>query len=154
MAMDALWYLRYRRGGGQQYPLNWEFSGELEKWEDASAPGQVGKLLLERLLGHEAPDSWARSTQNAMHWAMGIGWSAQFGFVMRLTRRSSWAWGLAFGPVVWLSSYLVLPLMKIYKPIWRYDAKALTQDLSAHLVYGLTAATVFAAMARHIGHRG
>jgi hypothetical protein len=151
--MDALWYLRYRRGGGQRGPLRWEFSGDLDKWEDASAPGQVGKLVLERLLGHDVPGEWARPTQNTVHWAMGLGWSAQFGLMLGLTRRSSWTWGLVFGPVVWLSSYMVLPIMKVYKPIWRYDATALAQDLSAHLVYGVTTAAVFAALERRIGHR-
>jgi hypothetical protein len=88
-----------------------------------------------------------------MHWAMGMGWSIQFGVILGLTKRRSWAWGLVFGPLVWLSSYVVLPFTKIYKPIWEYDAKTLTQDLSAHLVYGVTTGTVFAALARRLGNR-
>ena len=46
----------------------------------------------------------------------------------------------------WLSGYVVLPLAKVYKPIWEYDARTLADDLSAHLVYGAAASAVFAAL--------
>jgi len=36
---------------------------------------------------------------------------------------------------------VVLPAAKLYKPIWKYDAKTLAKDLSGHLVYGLATAT-------------
>jgi hypothetical protein len=49
---------------------------------------------------------------------------------------------------VWLSGYVVLPLAHLYKPIWEYDPKTLAQDLSAHLVYGLTTAAAFDVFAR------
>jgi hypothetical protein len=39
-------------------------------------------------------------------------------------------------------------MAKIYQPIWDYDAKTLAKDLSAHLVYGITAGTVVATLAR------
>ena len=41
------------------------------------------------------------------------------------------------------SSYAVLPLAKLYKPIWEYDRKTLAKDLSAHLAYGLATAAAF-----------
>ena len=44
---------------------------------------------------------------------------------------------------MWGAGYIVLPLLKLYEPIWEYDGKTLAKDLSAHLVYGLgTAATL------------
>ena len=36
-----------------------------------------------------------------------------------------------------------MPAAKLYEPIWKYDRRTLAKDLSAHLVYGLTTATVF-----------
>jgi hypothetical protein len=45
---------------------------------------------------------------------------------------------------VWGAGYVVLPAAKLYKPIWEYDRRTLTKDLSAHLVYGLTTAATFA----------
>jgi hypothetical protein len=44
---------------------------------------------------------------------------------------------------VWTGDYVVLPLMKIYKPIWRYDVRTLADDLSAHLVFGIATAAAF-----------
>jgi hypothetical protein len=146
-AMDILLFHRYQRSGGTQGPLEWEFSSGVEKWTDVSAPGLVGKRLLEGFLGHEVPDRWARSVQNLTHWATGIGWSTQFGLLTGATRRSSWAWGLVLGPSVWLAGYVVLPAAKIYKPLWEYDATTLVKDLSAHLVYGVTTGAIVAAFA-------
>jgi len=41
----------------------------------------------------------------------------------------------------------VLPAAGLYRPIWEYDRKTLADDLSAHLVYGLTTAAVFRVLA-------
>jgi hypothetical protein len=145
--MDALLYVRYRRGGGAQSPLAWEFSAGVSKWDDASAPGLVGKRLLEGVLGREVPDRWARATQNIVHWATGMGWGVPFGAFVGSAKRQSWIWGLDLGPLAWLAGYVVLPAAKIYKPIWDYDPKTLAKDLSAHLVYGATTGVAFAALA-------
>ena len=48
--------------------------------------------------------------------------------------------GLALGASVWAASYVLLPLAKLYRPIWEYDARALARDLGDHLVSGLGAA--------------
>lgn len=144
-AMDVVWYVRHRRGGGGKGPLAWEFGG-VDKWDDVSAPGQVGKRLLEGFLGHEVPDRWAQTTQNLAHWATGMAWGAQFGLVAGSVRRPSWKAGLALGPVAWLTSYAVLPLAKLYQPMWKYDAKTLAKDLSAHVAYGTATGAVFAAL--------
>jgi hypothetical protein len=50
--------------------------------------------------------------------------------------------------VVWLSGYVVLPLAKVYKPIWEYDARTLGDDFSAHVVYGAVVSSAFAALTR------
>ncbi len=79
---------------------------------------------------------------NAVHWSTGAGRGAVFGVLEgKVIRRKIWH-GPLFGAAVWLQSYAVLGPAKLYKPIWDYDAKTLTKDLSAHLVYGLTTATV------------
>ncbi len=147
-AMDALWYLRDRRDGGRSGPLQWEFGG-VDTWDDTSAPGKLGKRVLEAVLDHDIPDRYAGRTQNVVHWGTGIAWGAQFGLVAGSMRRPTWRSGLVLGPAAWLTSYAVLPLAKLYQPIWEYDAKTLARDLSAHLVYGTATAAVFAVL-----HRG
>ena len=52
------------------------------------------------------------------------------------------------GPAVRLAGCVVLPLAKVYKPIWEYDAQTLRKDLSAHVLYGTVTAAAFAALAR------
>ena len=145
-AMDLLLYERYRRHGGKEGLWRWEFAGDVMSWEDASAPGQLGQRALRAAIGHEPPDQWARATTNIVHWATGVGWGIQYGAVATITSRLPWVRALALGPVAWLSGYIVLPLAKVYKPIWQYDARTLADDLSAHLVYGSVTSATFAAL--------
>lgn len=144
-AMDALWYRRARRSGSTQRPLEWEFSAGTTTWDQVSAPGKVGRLVLEKTTGDEPPDRWARTTQNVVHWATGIGWGAQFGAALALAgvRRARWWWGLGLGATAWAASYAVLPKLDIYQPISEYDANTLAQDLSAHLLFGAAAGVTY-----------
>lgn len=145
VAMDAVWYRRYQRGGGEDSPVDWEFSAGASKWDDVSAPGQVGRRVVEGFLGHELPDRWARTTQNVVHWATGISWGVQFAIVASSVRRPVRLLP-ALGPTAWASSYALLGAAKIYKPIWEYDAKTLADDLSAHAVFGAATGATFLAV--------
>ncbi len=142
-AMDALLFSRYRRDGGETSFRDWEFSSGLNSWEDAPAPAHVGKRLFETLTGRELAPNRAALVNNVTHWAFGIVNGAQYGIVARMSRAPRISYGLPFGASVWGAGYIVLPLLKLYEPIWEYDTKTLAKDLSAHLVYGLgTAATL------------
>jgi hypothetical protein len=147
-AMDLVWYSRYRRGGGKDPFLRWEFGGEALSWADASAPGQLGQKVGRIVIGQQPPEHWARTTTNVIHWATGIGWAAQYGVLACRSSRHRVIRALALGPVVWLSGYVILPLTGVYKPIWEYDARTLANDFSAHLVFGLTTSATYAALTR------
>jgi hypothetical protein len=148
VAMDLLWYSRYRRGGGKSGLIDWEFSAGLDSWENAPAPAQFGRRVIQGVFREELPPERARLVNNVTHWATGVGWAAVFGLVSgSVTTRRTWH-GLLFGAGVWLQSYAVLVPAKLYKPIWEYDLKTLWKDLSAHLVYGLAAATAFRILAK------
>lgn len=147
VAMDALWYYRYRSGGGKSGFGDWETSVGLEGWDDAPAPAKFGRLIVQRTVHRDLPARRARLVNNVVHWSTGVGWGAVFGVVEGTVRRGT-AWhGLTFGAAVWLQSYAVLAPAKLYKPIWDYDAKTLGKDLSAHLVYGCAAAAALRALA-------
>jgi hypothetical protein len=143
-AMDLLWFARYRRGGGRKGLFAWEIAEDVRKWDDASAPGQVGRKVVHAVTGRDLPDRWARPMTNLVHWGTGVAWGCQYGLMAELTGRRNWRRGLAFGTVVWLTDYVVLPLAGVYKPIWEYDAKTLARDLSAHLAYGAALGASFA----------
>jgi hypothetical protein len=147
-AMDLLMYRRYRREGGAQALVEWEFSAGLADWEGAAAPAQVGRRVVEGLFQVELAPHWARLTNNVMHWGYGLAWGAQYAVVAASTTRLRHSYGLVLGPVVFASSYVVLPLAKLYKPIWEYDGPTLAKDLSAHVVYGVVTAEVFRVLAR------
>ncbi len=154
LAMDLVVYRRYRADGGEQAFGDWELSAGLEDWDGAAAPAQVGRRLVEGLFQVELAPRWARLTNNVMHWGYGLAWGAQYGVVAGSARRLPPGLGLALGPVVFASGYVVLPLAKLYKPIWEYDASTLAKDLSAHLAYGLVTAESFRLLAGRRLSRG
>ena len=153
LAMDLIEFRRYRQAGGT-YPLvAWETAKGIDKWDNSSAPGQFGKRVVEAITGRELPERWARATTNAVHWTTGIGWGAQFGFLSGLSPRHRLAQGVLLGPTAWLAGYVILPLAKVYKPIWDYDAATLTKDLGTHLTFGSVTAASFAVLARSLARR-
>ena len=140
--MDTVRYLRYRRAGGTDSPLAWEF-GPVHSWEKAPDPGQAVKRLIEGFTQRKIPDGWAWLISTAAHWGYGSSAAAAYGVVAGSLRRPQPLYGLPFGAAVWGSSYVVLPQAGLYKPIWEYDAKTLAEDLTAHLAYGTGTGTAF-----------
>ena len=115
-------------------------------WDEASAPGQIGQKLERLVTGRPPPDRWARHHDEPR----ALGHGHRLGRPVRRAGRQDvpapWLRALALGPAVWLAGYVVLPLAGVYKPIWEYDARTLGEDLSAHLVFGVTTSAVFAAL--------
>lgn len=143
-AMDLLLFRRYRRGGGKVRFADWELSRGLDSWKDAPAPAQVGRRVIEGVFHRPAPPQRAALIGNVTHWAYGLFWGTQYGLLAGSLRGTATvASGVVFGTIVWTGDYVVLPLMKIYRPIWRYDARTLADDLTAHFVYGMATAGTF-----------
>lgn len=143
LAMDLLLYGRYRRGGGTTGFLRWEFSADVHTWDQAPAPAHVGKRLYEGLFQRDLPDSRAALVNNLTHWGYGILNGATYGIVAGSAPTPKIRYGAPFGASVWASGYVVLPAAGLYQPIWTYPPRVLAQDLSAHLVYGITTAAAF-----------
>jgi uncharacterized membrane protein YagU involved in acid resistance len=148
LAMDLVWYVRYRRGGGQGNFTSWEFPSDVKSWDETSAPAKVGKLLVETSFHTELPATRAALTTNVMHWGYGVQWGVVFGVAVGSSSRVRPWQGPLLGLLVWLASYLSLPIAGFYMPIWSYDLKTLWADLSAHLVYGSSVAAAFWAARR------
>jgi hypothetical protein len=137
LAMDLLWYARYRRGGGERSFPEWEITRDVKDWSEAPAPGQMARKVIEGVTGRDVPVERAGAISNAMHWSYGVAWATTYSVVTKAAGRRWWA-GLLLGTTVWASDYVVLPLAGVYEPIWRYDLETLAEDLSAHLVFGTT----------------
>lgn len=148
VAMDTLLFARYRRGGGESGVAAWEFSSGVSDWDQAPAPAQVGKRLVEGLFARQLPARRAALVNNITHWAFGILGGLQYGIVVGSLSTPRVIYGLPFGASVWGAGYVVLPAAGLYQPIWEYDRKTLAKDLSAHLVYGLATASAFKLLSR------
>jgi hypothetical protein len=146
-AMDLLLYRRYRAGGGSQGFWAWETSAGLSEWDGAPAPAIVGQRVVDGLFGIELSPRWARLTNNLTHWGYGKLWGGGYGLVAgSVANPRPWS-GLVLGTTAWGSGYVVLPLAQLYQPIWKYDARTLADDYSAHLVYGIVTAITFRLLA-------
>lgn len=151
LAMDLVWYRRYRRGGGTDSFTEWEFSSEIDSYEQAAAPAQVGRRIIEGVFDVQLKPDTAGFTNNVVHWMTGLGWGAMHGLVIgSLPSAAPW-YGLSTGTTAWLTSYVVLPLAKLYRPMWEYDSVTLGKDLSAHLTYGLSTGVAFRLLAGSAG---
>ncbi len=148
LAMDVVLYRRYRRDGGDVAFAGWETSDGLTSWEAAPAPALVARKLLEGGLRREVPTRFARVLNNATHWAFGMAAGAGYGLLAGSGRPPKVWLGVPFGAAVWAEGYIVLPLLGVYEPIWRYDLRTLAKDLSAHIVFGTATAAAFHVLSR------
>jgi hypothetical protein len=147
-AFDAWLFVRYRQGGGTSDFVDWETSAGLTSWDDAPAPALLGKRVVEAVTHHELAPDRARLVNNVMHWGYGLGNGVLYGLVAGRLGKPPIRYGIPFGAAVWGNDYVILPILKLYKPIWDYDRKTLGNDLAAHLVYGLGTAAAFRALSR------
>lgn len=143
LAFDLWLYLQYRRGHGREPFPDWEFSADVTGWDAAPAPAQVGRRLIDGLFEVQLPDSRAASVNNVAHWAYALSGATAYGVLAGSLRRPRPVYGILLGVGMFLSGYVILPPMHLYKPITEYDAGTLGKDLAAHLVYGTTTAAVF-----------
>ena len=169
-AMDAFWQARRllrpaeggdppRAGSPAPYRSEGEATGEDEapwweeidgagEWSGAPAPAQVGKRVYEGVTQRTLEARFARLTNAVVHWGYGMGWGGLFGLAALPGRRNHPALGVLFGATVWGSSYLLLPITGLYRPVWKYPPSELVPDLAAHLIYGTGTALAFALLSR------
>ena len=76
------------------------------------------------------------------------GGGAVYGLLLGSRRKPKVWFGVPFGAAVWASGYVVLPLLGVYKPIWKYDVETLWKDLRAHLVFGTATAATYSLLDR------
>ena len=147
VCLDAVHYLKYRRGGGTDSPLAWEFA-PVESWETAPDPGQVAKRVLEGFTQRKLPDRSAWLTSTIAHWAYGSAAGAAYGILAGSLPTPHPQYGVPFGAAVFAGDYIALPAAGLYKPIWDYDAKTVAWDLGAHLAYGAGTGIAFWLLSR------
>ena len=71
LAMDLVWFSRFKRGGGEGGFGGFEVTRNVTSWEQAPAPAVMGRKLIEGVTRREVPVERAATVSNAMHWAYG-----------------------------------------------------------------------------------
>src|SRR5438309_1466486 len=85
-----------------------------DPWESASAPAQVGRLILRSISGRDVPPERIGLLTNVMHWGYGMTWGVVYA-VSTPRHRGGVGRGLAFGTGVWAASYGLLVPLGIYE---------------------------------------
>lgn len=145
-AMDFVWYNRYRRSGGQGSFKDFESSSDEHSFEKAGPPAEVARRVGEGFLQERIPSEKAGVLKTLVHWSYGSMWGAAYGIAAGSAAKARPSYGLLLGPIVWGTAYVFLPKAKLYEPIYKYDAKTLAKDLSAHLAYGAGTGIAFRAL--------
>ncbi|MDQ3177638.1 MAG: hypothetical protein M3Q72_08840, partial [Actinomycetota bacterium] len=84
LAMDLVWYRRFREGGGDASFSEWALTSSATSFDEAPAPAQVGKLVADAV-GVELPTSSIAAANTVVHWATGSSWGAVGGVAAALT---------------------------------------------------------------------
>jgi hypothetical protein len=147
LAVDLLWCRRYRRDGGKDRFHAWESSAGTTSYDQAGAPAQVGKVIVEGYLHRKLPPQSARAMNNAVHVLTGVGWGAAHGVASAFLGAPPPGAGLVTGAAAWGASYALRAPTGVYKPMWEYPPGVLWKDLSAHLVFGAATGAAFQALA-------
>ena len=117
--------------------------------EGDDATMEVAERVSESATGSELTQTEKKEVGGpAVHYAFGIGSGILYGAIRELWPRSTLAKGGPFGAVVWVAAdQLALPLSGLGPwPLKAYPAATNLQHLVSHLVYGLTADTVYGAL--------
>lgn len=115
-------------------------------WSEAPAPAQVGRRIVKGVFKRDVSADHIDLVTNVTHWTYGVSWGGLYGILQASLRANPVRHGLAFGTRVWGTAYVILPAMKLYKPIWEDAPKILALDLSYHLSYGLGVAGAYRAL--------
>jgi hypothetical protein len=111
-----------------------------DPWASAPAPAQVGKRLIEGVLGWRVPPKAIPALTQVMHWSYGTLWGSVYSLAADSSRSRARLRGPLFGLGVWAASYAQLVPLGIYKPPWRYPVGSLADEIGYHLTYGTTVA--------------
>ena len=142
VGLDAVQYLRYRRKGGKESALAWEFA-PVERLGAGPGAGAGGQARDRGLHPAPAPGPLGVSHQHGDALGLRIVVGSGLRDRGRVAAPAAPGYGLALGATAWLSGYVILPEGGLYKPIWEYDAKTLAGDLAGHLAYGASTGTAF-----------
>jgi putative membrane protein len=112
---------------------------ERQTEDEDDATVKAAAAISEAAFGHKLDRFEKRIAGPAVHYAIGSTVGAVYGALTELAPRSSRAWGLPLGTLVWLTvDEVCVPALGLSKGPLEYPASVHASALGAHLVYGLT----------------
>jgi hypothetical protein len=144
---------RLERGNEQPQDAEEPPADDTEKgpWESAPAPAQVGKRLIEGLLGRPVPAKAIPVLTQVMHWSYGSAWGGAYAMIRNSAPGRVRVLGPLFGLGVWAASYAELVPLGIYQPPWSYPLSSIADEISYHLTYGAAVGVTYGILARGAG---
>jgi hypothetical protein len=117
-----------------------------DPWQDAPAPAQAGKKVLEALGAAPLPPRAIPVLTQVMHWSYGSVWGAVYALLPGHQDCARARRGSLFGATVWAVSYAQLVPLGVYDKPWHYPPRAIAEEISYHLTYGTAVALAFSAL--------
>jgi hypothetical protein len=121
-------------------------------WGEAPEPAQVGKRVASGVFHREVPLEQAGMLTQVVHWLYGTTWGAVYALIEESVQKPLVS-GAALTTSVMAADYTLLPLMRLYRPPWRYPAKTLGVDYATHLVHGYAVAAAYRGLDRVVAAR-
>jgi hypothetical protein len=109
-------------------------------------PAEVGKRVIEGVLGRKVPEERMETLNNVVHALYGTSWGPVYGIVQSSLHLRRARHGAAFAALVWGASLVELPALRLAPPVWEMPPQTVALDFSYHLVYGLAVAGAYGAL--------
>ena len=111
--------------------------------QDEDATVKTAQAISRLAFHHELTDSEKRWAAPAVHYSMGVGFGAVYGFLAEKVPATAAGLGLPYGTAVWIGAdEVAVPAMGFAKGPAETSLSAHLNALASHLVYGVvTAAT-------------
>ena len=111
---------------------------------ESTTPAQAA----EEVLNVEPPDEEAESRfSDLVHWGYGTGWGGVRGLLASAGLSGPLATATHLG-LVWGSEQVVLPMLNVSAPVFKYGGKAAATDLLHHTVYATATGLAYAYLHR------
>ncbi|MBV8844130.1 MAG: DUF1440 domain-containing protein [Bryobacterales bacterium] len=125
---QALWKTKSQNGRQENNP------------SDEPATVKAARAVLQTVIRHELPESKKALASNAVHYAVGALSGAAYGGIAHKLRPAGAGRGALFGVGLWaLADNILVPALKLSKPLTEYPPSTHMYGLASHLVYGLAA---------------
>ena len=112
--------------------------------EASETPAQAAEAVLDVQPEGDDAEAWF---SNLVHWGYGTGWGAVRGLLASTGLSGPAATAAHFG-LVWGSEQVILPVLNVSAPVFKYGGKVVATDLLHHTVYATATGIAYSYLER------